>query len=110
MSLPAVVKLAAFLWAAGERAFFADVPPLSGETAHWQCDEWAAMPRFREMSMSLGRPTGPGVVEKDGVGSGRDLYTRSFASGARVVLDMGYAPGKERACITWADNTTSGYC
>jgi hypothetical protein len=45
-----------YQWAAGPRSFFADVPPLRGEKAHWQCDEWAAMPKFEELQKPLGRP------------------------------------------------------
>ena len=35
LSTSGAIKLAAFLWAAGPRSFFADVPPLKGEKAHW---------------------------------------------------------------------------
>lgn len=94
-----VLKLAAFLWAAGPSAFYADVPPLKGESAHWQCDEWAAMPRFPELAKALGAPTGPGT-------QAHGVYRRAFASGAHVSVET----RNSTACIVWGDASTSGAC
>ena len=105
MSASGVVKLAAFLWGAGLRSYFADVPPLPTEKAHWQCDEWANTPAFEEFSKPLGLPTGPGVVSAAGA------YTRQFASGASVkVYALGSNSKDAKACIVWGDSTTSGTC
>ena len=102
--------------AAGPRAFFADVPPLKGEKAHWQCDEWAAMPKFAELEKPLGTPISLGTQPKQG------LYVREFGGAAegsglpeergggrsRVVLELGdTGEPKGRACITWADGSRS---
>ena len=98
-----LVKLAAFLWAAGPSAFFADVPPLKSEKAHWQCDEWAAMPATTEVfSKPLGQPAGLGVVSDGG------LFTRSFVGGAHVQLDL--RDDSSQVCIRWRDGSTSGEC
>ena len=96
MTADGVLKLAAFLWAAGPRAYFADVPPLKGERAHRQCDEWAAMPPFTELGKPLGKPQAVGGQSDLG------LYTRRFGENAKVALD-----GVKSACIVWADGTHS---
>eukprot|EP01051_Picozoa_sp_SAG22_P004992 SAG22_NODE_284_length_13033_cov_21.541828_10_plen_114_part_00 len=99
-----LLKLAAFLWGAGPRSFYADVPPLVGEKQHWQCDEWAGMPKYAEFSKPLGEPDGVGTVEQP---SG--LWTRSFGNGAAsVTVDL--RGKKSSACIRWADGSVSGSC
>jgi len=104
MSASGVLKLAAFLWGAGPRSFYADVPPLRGEKAHWQCDEWAAMPKFVEFAKPLGTPDGPGYVNNKG------RFVRTFAShAAAVTVDLTVFK-KPIACISWADGTPSGSC
>eukprot|EP00662_Eupelagonemidae_sp_cell21_P037133 gene37133-59846_t len=102
MSAAGVTKLAAFLWGAGPRAFFADVPPLRGQRAHWQCDEWAAAPLFAELAKPLGTPTAQGASPAPG------LYTRSFSTGAHLTVDTrGPSP---TSCIVWGDGDRSGDC
>ena len=99
MSASGLFKLAAFLWAAGPRSFFADVPPLPEEKAHWQCDEWAVMPKFQELAKPLGAPSGPGIQP-----SAR-LYIRAFGKGAKVLVDL--RKGGPEACVVWADGSRS---
>jgi hypothetical protein len=115
MSADGVVKLAAFLWAAGPRSFYGDAPPFPGEKAHWNCDEWVHGLDFAEFRKPLGLPLGDGVVEDATL---TKLYTRAFADGARVRLQVPAPTIPPRlsmgaaatACIVWADGTTSGRC
>lgn len=112
------------LQGAGPRAFFADVPPLKGEKAHWQCDEWAAMPKFAELERPLGTPISLGAQPKPGLfvrefgGQGTAegglvdlLEERGGGDGrSRVVLELGgtdAGKSKGKACITWADGSRS---
>jgi hypothetical protein len=108
MSADGVLKLAAFLWAAGSRSFYGDAPPLPGEKAHWSCDEWMNGLGFTEFKKRLGMPRGEGVAD-----ALNRTYTRTFAGGASVriqLLAQAYNSRTSVACIKWADGTFSGGC
>jgi heparanase 1 len=76
-------------------------PPLSPLTLFRplpQCDEWAAMPKYAELTKPLGAPTAAGQQTAG-------LYTRSFGSGATVVVDL--RTKAATACVVWADGSRS---